>query len=159
MSVGRFFLGFIIVVLLSYAKSQVTEYWVPVEFSFFLIFLIVRSSEVPRALVMTFVLSMSLDLIFQTSQTKGLSAMGQLMMVFFVIHARHHVIPNFCDLFLTAAFAIFYLGNYYIDSWLAGALGVYARSYPPMTVLFFTAFHTVIFGLILVVLARLQRGK
>ena len=159
MSPGHFTLGFFAVVLLTYAKSQFTEYWVPIEFSFFLIFLIIRSSEIPRALIMTFILSLSLDLIFQTEQTKGLGAIGQLFMVFLIIHARRRLLPNYSDFVLVWAFAIFYLGNYYIYKWLAGSFDIHVRTYPFVTVLFFAAFHMVIFGLILVVAARFTRGN
>ena len=159
MNPGHFGLGFMAVVLLTYAKSQFTEYWVPIEFSFFLIFLIIRSSEVPRALLMTFILSISLDLIFQTEQVKGLGAIGQLLMVYLIIHAKQRLLPNYSDLVLTVSFAIFYIGNYYIYRLLAGSFDIYARPYPLVSVLFFALFHMAIFGAILVVLVRFQRGK
>jgi len=153
---SRFFLGVVAVVLLSYGKSQITQYWVPMEFSFFLIFFVVRVSSMQRALLMTFLLSVGLDIIFQIGQIKGLSAMGQLGMVFLLIEARRYVIPNYSDLFLVGSFSLFYLGNYYISSWISSALSVTFQEIPFINLLFFALFHTVIFGLLTLLHLKIQ---
>ncbi len=159
MTWSKFSLGFLAIVLLSFGKSQITEYWVPIEFSFFLIFLIIRNSSMQRALLMTFVLSVGLDIIFQIGHVKGLSAMGQLVMVFFLIEARRYVIPAHTDLFLVGCFSLFYLGNYYITGWISGILGIQFQEVPLVNLLFFSLFHTVLFGVLTLAILRIKRGR
>ncbi len=157
MSWSRFFAGFLLVVLLSYARSQLTGY--PIEFSFLLIFLILRSSRIPLILVQTFVLSLGLDLIFQTGHFKGLAGMGQLFMVFSIIKLRRYVIPIYEDYFLVGTFAFFYIANYYINGWLSRLLGGYYEVIGTAHLIFFAVLHAVVFGLLLVLLTRFRRGK
>ena len=158
MSWNKFLLGFLMVVLLTYAKSRLTRYWVPIEFSFFLIFLVIRSSGIKRALIMTFTLSLGLDLILQTAQVKGLTGLGQLFLVYLVINLKRFILPVYEDLFLIVSFAIFYIANYYISWSLSELLGVYFQTIRPINLIFFALFHTVMFGLVLVVLIRFRRG-
>ncbi len=157
MSWSRFFACFLLIVLLSYARSQLTSY--PIEFSFFLIFLILRSSSIPLILVQTFVLSLGLDLIFQTGHFKGLAGMGQLFLVFSIIKIRRYVIPLYEDFFLIGAFGLFYVANYYINGWLSRFLGGYYEVIGTAHLIFFAALHSVFFGLLLILLTRFKSGK
>ncbi len=156
---GSFFIGFLVVILLYFAKSQITNYWVPIEFSFFLIFFIIRSSNVGRALAQTLVLSLCMDLIFHTGQVKGLSCMGQLVLVYAVFHLKRHVTPFFEDIFLIGFFAFFYLANYYISLGLSGLFRVYYQTITPTNLLFLTLFHTTLYSLMVFVYLRFNRGS
>ena len=159
MTWGKFLLGFLLVVLLSFARSQLTPYWVPIDFSIFLIFVIIRSSDIRRALILTFILSLSLDIIFQAGQTKGLAGMGQLVIVYVIISLRRYIIPAFEDLFLVGSFAFFYLANYYIHHWLSNLFSVTHHSVSLVNLIFFTMFHTVLFGLLLIALIRINHRR
>ena len=159
MSWNRFLLGFLLVVLCSYGKSQVTNYWVPIEFSFFLIFMVVRSCRPIPALIYTFLLSLGLDMILQTGQIKGLGAMIQLLLVYGILHLKRNVVPAFQDLFLMGFFAIFYVTNYYINLGLCGMLDVYFPQVNLVQLLFMAFFHTGFFGLLLMIHVRFSRGN
>lgn len=156
---SSFLIGVLIIVLLSYGKSQITQYWVPLEFSFFLIFLVIRTSSMRRALIMTCLLSVGLDIIFQIGQIKGLTAMGQLVMVFLLIEARRYVIPSSSDFFLVGSFALFYMGNYYIAVWLSNLLGVVFQQIPFINLLFFSLVHTVIYGVVTLGVLHIQKKR
>jgi hypothetical protein len=157
MSWTNYFIWFLVVVLATYAKSQITLYWVPIEFSFFLIFFVLRQSSMNRALMMVMILSLGLDIIFQTGQIKGLSAMGQLVMAYALVKIRDTVIPSYSDLIFTGAFAIFYIGNYYITMLLSGLFGVYHKNTPPVNVIFFAFVHMMIFGVMLVIALKFRK--
>jgi len=159
MSWSKFGVGFLMVVIATFAKAQITNYWVPIEFSIFLIFFIIRSSNVTRALLMTFVLTLGMDFIFQAGQVKGLETMGQLVLVFFVVNLKKHVIPQFEDVFLMGFFAVFFIANYYITLVLSKLLGVYVETVAPMLILFFALFHTAFFGLLLAIGHKFGRGR
>ena len=157
MSWTKFLMWFLVVVLATYAKSQLTLYWVPIEFSFFLIFFILRSSGINRTLIMTLILSLGLDFIFQTGQIKGLGAMGQLIMVYALVKIRVMVIPSYTDLIFTGCFALFYVGNYYMTRWLSSLFGVYFQSTQLVNVFFFAVVHMMIFGVMLVIALRFRK--
>lgn len=159
MSWNKFGIGFLLVVLATYAKSQITNYWVPFEFSTFLTFFVIRKSNMTRALAMTFVLTLGLDFIFQAGQIKGLNTMGQLLLVYVIVNLKKHVIPQFEDVFLMGFFAIFFIANYYISLGLSTLLGVYMETVAPVLLLFFALFHTAIFGFLLALGHKLNRGQ
>lgn len=160
MSWGKFILGFILVVAATYGKSQITDYWVPIEFSFFLIFFIIRSTKDVRCLVMTFILSLSLDLLLQIGQIKGLGAMGQLLLVYIILKLKRSVVPNFQDFFLLGFFAIFYICNYIINMGLSSLLGNYYPAVSFVQLLFLALFHTGFFGILLLISNRFfPRGE
>ena len=157
MSWNKFLAGYALVVLLTFSKSRLIDYWVPIEFSIYLVFFVIRSSETVRALTLTFLCSISLDFIFQAYQVKGLACMGQLLLVYAVCFLKRHVIPQFEDLFLLAFFAIFYLGNYYITLGLGSLLGLHVQRVLPVNSLFHALFHTAIFGLLLLAVNKFRR--
>ena len=159
MSWNRFLAGSLAVILLFFAKAQLIRYWVPIEFSYFLIFFVLRSSGMVRALFFTFILSLSLDLLLQTGQIKGLGAMSQLALVYLVMNLKRHVVPAYEDLFLLGFFAFFYLTNYYMRWILSNLLGVYFPSIPFSILAFLTLFHTSLFGLLLLITLRFRRDK
>ena len=155
---NSFSIGFLLVILCSFAKAQVTDYWVPIEFSFFLIFFIIRSSSVVRALTLTLILSLGLDLILQAGQIKGLAAMGQLVLIYVIAILRRHVNPLYEDLFLLGFFAIFYVTHYYINVVLSRIFGVHYQGVPFTTLIFLSLFHTALFSLMLFINVRFRRG-
>lgn len=160
MSWPKFFGGFILVVAATYGKSQVTDYWVPIEFSFFLIFFIIRSTKDVRCLAMTFILSLSLDLLLQIGQIKGLGAVGQLLLVYLILKLKRSVVPNFQDFFLLGIFAIFYITNYIISMGLSSLLGNYYPEVSFVQLLFLALFHTGFFGILLLISRRFApRGE
>jgi hypothetical protein len=158
MSLTKFVLGFFLVVFLSFAKSELVDYWVPIEFSHFLIFFIIRSSTMVRALVLTFILSVGADILLQAHVIKGFAAISHLLLVYIVMHLKEHVVPAFEDLFLLGFFAIFYFVNYYIQLGLGELLGVAVQSISFPRLLFHTVFHMAAFGVLLNISNRLTRG-
>jgi len=156
---SSFALGFLIIALLHYAKSRLLNYWIPIEFSFFLIFFIIRSSGTSRALIMTFLLSLGLDILFQSAQVKGLEAMGQTALVFAIMNIKKNVAPFYEDFILIAFFALFCLANYYIGLGLSALFGVYYQSLTVPKLLFFTLVHTILFSLALMVAIRFRRNE
>lgn len=162
MSWNRFALGFLLVTLLTYAKSQVTNYWVPIEFSYFLTFFILRNSSETRALIFTFLLSLGLDVILQVGLIKGISAASQLLLIYFIMKLKRNVVPAFHDFFLLTFFAIFYVVNYYLCIGLSQMLGS-PFQYPQINLiqlLFLAFFHTAFFGLLLLIaIRRAARGQ
>ena len=124
---------------------------------FFLIFLIVRDSSAPRALTLTLILSLSLDIIFQTGRIKGLACMGQLGLVYLVTVFRKQVNPLYEDLFLLIFFALFYIVNYYFYAGLSILFGVYFDPVHPANLLFRSLFHTALFSLLLFLQLRFER--
>lgn len=159
MNWSKFFFGFMLVILVTFAKSRLIDYWVPIEFSIFLIFFIIRSSPVGQALVMTFILTLGLDFIFQAGQVKGIQTMAQLLLVYAIVNLKKHVIPQFEDVFLMGFFAIFFIGNHYITLGLSKLLGVYVETVAPVLIIFFALFHTALFGLLLAAGHKLNRSK
>lgn len=159
MSWSKFGLGFLLVVFVTFAKTRLVSYWVPIEFSIFLIFFFVRKSSMSRALVMTFVLSLGMDFIFQTGQIKGIQTMAQLLLVFGLGTLKKHVVPQLEDVFLMGFFAIFFVGNHYLTVALSKMLGVYVETVAPVLVLFFALFHTALFGFLLAITHRFQRSE
>ena len=159
MSWGKYLAGYFLVVSLFFAKSQLIRYWVPIEFSFFLIFFIIKSSGAARALFMVFLLSLGLDMIFQTGQVKGMAAMGQLPLVYLVIKLKKNVVPAYEDLSLSIFFVIFYVSNYYIHMGLAAMFGVYFEPLTTPKLLFMALFHTAVFATLLLILVKLPRGN
>lgn len=162
MSWNRFVMGFLLVTLLTYAKSQITTYWVPIEFSYFLIFFILRSCSERRALVFTFLLSLGLDLVLQVGLIKGISAASQLLLIYLIMKLKQNVVPAFHDFFLLTFFAIFYVVNYYLCIGLSQVLGS-PFQYPQtnlIQLLFLAFFHTAFFGLLLLIdIRRTARGQ
>lgn len=156
---GIFAICSLVVVLLYFTKSQITSYWVPIEFSFFLIFFIIRSSNLTRALIQTLLLSLGLDLIFHTGQVKGLSCMGQLVLVYIVFNLKRHVTPFFEDIFLLGFFAFFYLANYFISLGLSRLFRVYFQTIAPTNLLFLALFHTTLYSLMVFIYLRFRRGN
>lgn len=162
MSWNRFALGFLLVTLLTYAKNQVTSYWVPIEFSYFLLFFVLRSCSERRALVFTFMLSLGLDVILQVGLIKGIACASQLFLVYLIMKFKQSVVPVYHDLFLLTFFAIFYVVNYYLTIGLSQALGSQFQ-YPHVNFLqlmFLAFFHTAFFGLLLLIdMRRTARGN
>lgn len=159
MSLTKFALGFFFVVFLAFAKSELVDYWVPIQFAHFLIFFIIRSSKMVRALVLTFVLSIGLDILLQAHVVKGFAALSHLLLVYIVMHLKEHVVPAFEDLFLLGFFAIFYFVNYYVQVGLGELLGVSVQSISFPVLLFLTFFHMAAFGVLLNISNRLTRGN
>ncbi|CAM2066269.1 hypothetical protein SCOR_12885 [Sulfidibacter corallicola] len=155
---SKFFGGFLLVILLTFAKSKITRYGVPIEFSIFLIFFVIRSTDTVRAILMTFILSLGLDLILQTGQVKGLATMTQMLLVYVIMLLKKHVIPNYEDLFLLGLFALFYVAEYYLRLGLGKLLNTYISTISPTILVFHALFHTAIFGLLLVINLRFSRG-
>ncbi len=162
MSWNRFALGFLLVTLLTYAKSQITNYWVPIEFSYFLIFFILRGSSETRALIFTFLLSLGLDVILQVGLIKGVSAASQLFLIYLIMKLKRNVVPAFHDFFLLTFFAIFYVVNYYLCIGLSQMLGS-PFQYPQINLIqlaFLAFFHTAFFGLLLLIdIRRAAKGQ
>lgn len=158
MSLTKFGIGFFLVVFISFAKSELFNYWVPIQFSHFLIFFIIRSSKMVRALVLTFVLSVGLDILLQAHVVKGFAALSHLLLVYIVMHLKQHVVPAFEDLFLLGFFAIFYFVNYYTQMGLGSMLGVDVQTISFPVLLFLTFFHMATFGVLLNISNRLTRG-
>ena len=160
MSFGRFALGFLLVTLLSYGKSQITDYWVPIEFSFFLIFFIIRSSSERRALVFTFLLSLGLDMVLQVGMIKGIPCAVQLVLVYTLMKFMRRLVPNFHEMFLLVFFSVFYIANYYMCMGLSHALGHQIFPYPEVglgKLIFLAFFHTGFFGLLLLLDLRFSK--
>ena len=80
-------------------------------------------------------------------------------MVYFMMQLKKLVIPAYSDLFLVGIFALFYIGNYYIQYWLSNLLNVYTQELTFTNLTFFALFHTVIFGLIQILIVKVQRGR
>ncbi len=159
MSWSKFALGALIVILLYYAKSRLINYWTPIEFSYFLIFFIIRASSLNRALIMTFVLSLGLDLIFQSGQIKGLAAMSQLALVFLIMSVKKYLVPFYEDFFLIVFFALFCVADYCIGLGLSALFGVYYQTINAPKLLFVTLIHTIIFSLALLIAIRFRRNE
>ncbi|CAM2006864.1 hypothetical protein [Acanthopleuribacter pedis] len=151
---SHFWSGFLLVVLLTFAKSQITHFNVPLEFSYFLVFFIIRSSDTVRALLMTFTLSLGLDFIVQVGQVKGLACMSQLLLVYIVMLLKKHVIPNFEDLFLLGLFALFYLADFYLRLLIGVALNSPVPGVSPTVLVFHALVHTALFGAMQVLYLR-----
>lgn len=158
MSWTKFGLGFLAVGLLTYAKTRLVDYWVPIEFGHFLIFFVLRSSQIRRALCMTFLVSVGLDFLVQAAHVKGLQVMGQLLLVYLGFNLKKHVIPQYEDVFLLLYFAIFYVGDYYIHWGLSSLLGLPFSRVNPSVFIFTALFHTAFFGLLILITAKLKRG-
>lgn len=145
MSFNRFAAAFVAVTLLSYGKSQITDYWVPIEFSFFLIFFVIRSCSERLALVYTFFVSLGLDMILQVGLIKGIPCVAQLLLVYLIMKLKRHVVPNFQDSFLLLFFGIFYIANYFLCRAFSFSLGREVFPYPEVSIwqlLFLAFFHT-----------------
>ncbi len=156
---SKFFLGFLVVLLISYTKPRAWEQWGVIDVSLVMLFLIVRSSELSRALFMTFLLSFGVDLMLQTAQVKGLTAMSQLLLVFVIIKLKHTVIPLYEDLFLLLFFALFYIGNHLLTMLLTSVFNLY---YPPLSLprlFFLSLFHTTILAVAFFVTLRFSRSE
>jgi len=155
---GKYFAGYFLVVSLFFAKSQITRYWVPIEFSFFLMFFVIKYSQPVRALFMVFFLSLGLDLIFQTGQVKGMAAMGLLPLVYLILKLKKNVMPVYEDLSLCIFFVIFYVSNYYIHMGLSAMFGVYFEAISIPKLLFMALFHTAALATLFLISAKLSRG-
>ena len=159
MSWGKYLVGYFLVVSLFFAKSQLIRYWVPIEFSYFLMFFIIRSTGPARSLFMIFMLSLGLDLIFQTGQVKGMAAMSQLPLFYLIMKLKQNVVPAYEDLSLAIFFVLFYVSNYYSHMGLAAMFGVYFEPLTTSKLLFMALFHTAAFAFLLLILTKLPRGK
>jgi len=156
---SKFILGFLVVLLISYTKPRSWEQWGVIDVSMILIFLIVRSSDLSRALLMTFLLSFGVDLMLQTAQVKGLAAMSQLLLVFVIIKLKDTVIPLYEDLFLLFFFALFYISNHLLTLLISSAFDLY---YPPLSfsrLVFLALFHTTILAVAFFLTLKFSRSE
>lgn len=151
---SHFWGGFLLVTLLTFAKSKITQFNVPIEFSYFLIFFIIRSSDAVRVLLMTFLLSLGLDFIVQVGEVKGLTCMSQLLLVYIVMLLKKHVIPNFEDLFLLGLFTLFYIADYYLRLFIGAVLNSPVAAVSLTVLVFHALVHTALFGGMQVVYLR-----
>lgn len=156
MKISTFLIAFIIVGLLQFFQAR---YAFPfqIDFSVLLIMFFIRDNATIRAMYLTFVLSVGLDLIFQTEGIKGLHALAQLPLVFFGCHLKKWVIPRFLDHLLVGYFALFYLLNYYGIGAISLGLGLEFEAVPILRVLYGACLHTLLFGVLLTILIRVRK--
>ncbi|MCB1050583.1 MAG: hypothetical protein KDC71_08270 [Acidobacteria bacterium] len=117
-----------------------------IDFSLIVIMLIIRSSSSTRTVLMTFIMSLGLDLIFQSNQIKGIHTMVQMLLGFAGCQIKHFVIPSFSDLILFVFFVVFYLMNYYMYGLLSELFGMPFEPISFMRVLYQDLWHTLVFG-------------
>ena len=156
MKISTFLGAFLGVGLLQFFQTRY-NFTIQIDFSLLLIMLLIRDNETIRAMLLTFTLSVGLDVIFQTEGIKGLHALAQLPLVFLGCHLKKWVIPGFFDHLLVAYFALFYLLNYYGIGAISLGLGLEFEADPFLRVFYGACFHTLIFGVLLTIMIRIRK--
>ena len=146
--------GFVVVVLLSYVQPRAIAQWGTIEISFFMMFFIIRGPKQVTGLIQIFLLSVGVDLVLQTAQVKGISAMSELILAFTVIQLKRTVIPLYEDLFLLGFFAFFYVANYYMSLGISLGFGQYYPSLSLPRLLFLALFHTIMMAVLMMIAIR-----
>ena len=155
----NFLIGAVAVIVLTFVKTRLIDSSWPIDLSLFLVFFIIRAGRMELALIQVFLLGLSMDFILQVAYIKGLSGMGQLLLVYAAIHMKHYIAPSFEDFFLFIYFAVFYIGNYFIGLGLSRLFGVHYETITPGNLFLYAGIHTVIFAVLLTIAKRLQRGE
>jgi len=158
MSATRFAVLFTVLMVLTALQDRFLPAHLQVEFSLILIFLVIRSTPVHRALIMTFIASLAVDLVTQAALIKGLHCLGQLPLVYLIMNLRRIVVPRFSELFLMALFTLFYLLNYYIFVSLCALFGLACQQLEAPVLVYRMLIHTMLFGGALLLNLRLT-GK
>ena len=158
MSFGKFSLLFFLVALLDLGEARLLGFQIQLEFSYFLIFFLIRTCSPARALALSFLLSLGLDLLLQAAQVKGIEAMSVLLLVYGVMQVKKQVIPQYENLFSIVFFFLFYIANQYLT---LSINRLFSLAYPMLSLKVILAgalIHTSLFAL-LVAMIRRWRGS
>lgn len=155
---NNFLFSLLAVIVLTFIKAQYLAHWWPIDLATILIFFIIRSGNMTWALIQVFILSLAMDFIFQTAHINGASAMGQLLMVYGIIHLKRYIAPTFEDFFLFIFLMLFYIGNHYLSLGLSRMFGAPHVAFSAGNLFLYASLHAVLFVFILLIVKRLQRG-
>lgn len=157
MSTRWLLLWYAVVVFVTFLQNEILDQPNFLEPSLILIVIMARTTAVRRALIATFIISVSLDLLFSVSQVKGLAAMVQLLLVYGLSLFQKHIVPRYWDVFVLVYFAIFYLLNYYGSWGLSELLGLRFDALLVTELVYRAVIHTLIFGAVLLMLLRFSK--